>query len=59
VFEPLGHLPQQPIAGIVAERVVDVLEAVDIDEQQRQARAFAPRVRERMLERLIEHRAIG
>ena len=32
--EPLRNLPQQRVAGLVAERVVDALELVEIDEQQ-------------------------
>lgn len=31
-FQPVGHLDQQRVAGLVPKRVVDDLEAVEIDE---------------------------
>ena len=43
VLHPVGHFLQQQIADLVAERVVDVLEPVEVDEQQRQRLAGAPR----------------
>ena len=33
--QPVGHLPQQRVAGLVAEGVVDRLEAVEVDEDDR------------------------
>ena len=42
--EPRTHLAQQRVADLVAERVVDGLEPVEVDDQQRRARARrAPR----------------
>jgi hypothetical protein len=35
--QPLSDLAEQLVAGGVAERVVDVLEAVEIDEEKRAA----------------------
>ena len=35
--QPLAHLAEQLVAGVVAERVVELLEAVEIEQQQRQA----------------------
>ena len=32
--QPGGHLPEQRVALVVAERVVDLLEAVEVDQQQ-------------------------
>ena len=46
---------QQLVARGVPERVVDLLEAVKIDEQEREAFALAARVRERLPEALLEH----
>ena len=34
VAQPLGDVAQQPVAVVVAERVVDLLEAVEVDQQQ-------------------------
>ena len=39
--EPLGHLDEELVADLVAQTVVDHLEAVEIDEQQRVCRAGA------------------
>ena len=36
VLQAPGELDQQQIADVVAERVVDLLEAVEIEQQQRQ-----------------------
>ena len=40
-----GHGHEQPVAGLVAERVVDVLEVVEIDEQRRAASCRCRRLR--------------
>ena len=39
--QPLGHLDQQLVAGGVAEAVVDLLEAVEVEEQHRPTAASA------------------
>ncbi|OHD68141.1 MAG: hypothetical protein A2177_03385 [Spirochaetes bacterium RBG_13_68_11] len=33
--DPAGRLPQHPVAGLVAEGVVDVLEVVEVEEEER------------------------
>jgi len=38
LIQPVGHDAQHLVADLVALRVVDVLEAVEIDEQQRDLR---------------------
>ena len=50
---------QQAVAGLVAEAVVDVLEAVEVDEEERELLAAPLRERERTLQRVHEHRAVG
>jgi hypothetical protein len=37
LFEPLGHLLQQLVSGGMAERIVDLLEAVEVEHHQRAA----------------------
>ena len=49
---------QQRIADRMAERVVDVLEPVEIDQEQRAARA-APVAAQRLVERLAHPQAVG
>jgi hypothetical protein len=56
--EPPGDPPQQPVAGAVAERVVDELEVVEIDEQQRDAIAPPPRAGHRRPQPRVELRAV-
>ena len=43
------HFHQQLVAGGMAERVVDILEAIEVDQQQRRVVAQAARVVERAL----------
>ena len=57
--QPLGHRLQQPIAGIVAERVVDVLEVVEIQEHHRDVAPRAPGQRQRVLDAIAKQVAIG
>ena len=52
-------LLQQPVAERVAERIVDELEAIEIEEQQGHRLAVALRVVERVGEALVEHVAVG
>ena len=52
------HL-QQRVADVVAERVVHLLEVVEVEEQQRRGLLVAPRVRHRLARALGEHRAVG
>ena len=51
----LGHLGQQPVAGGVAEAVVDALEVVEVEEQHGDAAAgAAPRARARARARSVK-----
>ena len=57
--QPPRHLPQQLVAGRVPERVVDRLEAVEIDEAHRERQAVAPGARDRPLDLGEEHVPVG
>ena len=57
-LQPVRDLPEQGIADRMAERVVDVLEAVEIDQEQCAALLPAGRVAKRFVERLAHHRPI-
>jgi hypothetical protein len=50
---------EQLVARLVAERVVDALEAVDVDEQRRDGRLVALRAQERLLDTVEDQRAVG
>ena len=51
---------QQLVAGVVAERVVDLLEAVEVHDQHGHAAAVAAaRPRGRVLDAVAEQRAVG
>src|SRR6267143_497430 len=52
-------LLEQPVAERVAERIVDELETIEIEEQQGHRLAVALRVVERVGEALVEHVAVG
>ncbi len=56
--EAVGHVLQDTVAGGVTEAVVDELEAVEVDEQQRQALG-ARRGRHGLADALQEQRAVG
>ena len=43
----------------MAERVIDVLEAVQVDQEQRAALAAVGRIAQRFVERLAHERAVG
>ena len=51
--------PQQLVAEGVAERVVDELERIEVEEHHRHRRAGAARVRERHRQSVAEERAVG
>ena len=54
-----GHLEQQRVAGVVAERVVDELEAVDVEEEDGDgAGAAAHAAAQREREAVLEQRAV-
>ena len=52
-------LDQQRVPGCVAERVVDLLEVIQIDEEQAQRAARAPRAGDCLLESVVEEQPIG
>ncbi len=54
-----GDAAQQPVAGAVPERVVDELEVVEVDEQQRDRALAPPRARDRGAHARLELRAVG
>lgn len=56
--EPRGHRLQQRIARRMSERVVDVLEAIEIEHQHRKARSAAPRTGQCLLHPLLEQHAV-
>ena len=56
--QPLRDRLQQLVAGVVAERVVDALEVVEVEEQARDLRAVALRLREDLLQPLVEQRPV-
>ena len=57
--QALRHGLEQSIADRVAERVVDRLEAVDVDHEHGKLFAAAPQPRERLVALLHEQRAVG
>ncbi len=50
---------QQPVAGFVPLRVVDVLEVVEVDHEHREPFLGAPRERERVLDAVAEQAPVG
>ncbi len=56
--EPRGDRLQQLVAGAVAERVVDALEVVEVDEQRRHRRLAATRAGEHLLDAVEDQRAV-
>ncbi len=57
--QPLGDLAKQRVADRMAERVVDVLEAIEVDHEQRAALLAMSGVAQRFVERLAHHGAVG
>ena len=57
--QAMGDLDEEPVAGPVAERVVDDLEVVEVEEQHRDVRAAPPAALERPFEVLAEEDAVG
>ncbi len=53
-----GDVAQQPVAGLVAEAIVDSLESVDVAEQDANFAAGPLAIRERELEMIEEQRAV-
>ncbi len=57
--QPLGQRLEHAVARGVAEGVVDFLEMVHVDVQQRHALADAARPRDRLLQQVLELHAVG
>ena len=57
--QPLGHSPQQLVAGRVPERVVDDLESVEVEKEHREPLGQPGRLRDRHREPVVEEEAIG
>ena len=58
-LQPLADLAEHQVAGGVAERVVDRLEVVEVHEQHRNGIAAARLALERVLDAVLEQRAVG
>ena len=56
--QPAADLGQQAIAGVMAEEIVDDLEAIEIDEQHRQLPVPAPRQLDGKVQQLVEQLAV-
>ena len=56
--QPGADLGQQPVARVMAEGIVDDLEAVEIDEQHGQLPVLAPRQLDRKVQQLVEQLAV-
>src|SRR2546428_486477 len=57
--EPLADLAKKRIADWVAQRVVDVLEAIEIDHEQSASLLAVGGVAQGFIKRLPHHRAVG
>ena len=57
--QPAGDFHQQNVAGFMAQRIVDDLEPVEIDEQHRKLPLVAARGLDRVMQQLVEHFPIG
>ena len=59
LFEPARDEQQEPVPDVVAEAVVDGLEAVEIHEQERDETAAAMQARERLVRTVHEQQTVG
>ena len=57
--EPRADADEDLVARAVAEAVVELAEAVEVDEQHRGVALLAPRAIERLLEAVLEERPVG
>ena len=55
----IGYLLQQQIAHLVPERVVDVLEAIEVDEQQSERLSGSARGDDALFQTIVEQHAVG
>ena len=58
-LEPLGDLLEQHVAVVVAERVVDLLEVVEVHDHHREAAVAALGGAQRLLDAVAEQHAVG
>ena len=58
-LQPRGDVLEEQVAGGMAERVVDVLEAVEVEEEERDVEPAPPRERDRALRIVVERAAVG
>ncbi len=58
-LQPLRHLPQQAVAGVVTKGVVDPLEVVDVQEQDGDDALMPGRVRQRVIQHFAHEGAVG
>ena len=54
-----GDAAQQTVAELMSQGVVDVLEVVEVDEQQRQLLLFPGGAMDGVLEAIVEEQAVG
>ena len=57
-LEPAGDRPQHRVPDLVAADVVDALEAVEVDDEQRERLVRAPRAGERLGDTVVEQVAV-
>jgi len=57
-LQPYGYLLEQDVADVMTVRIVDVLEAVEVHEEQRDGRFRPLRDRERLLRAVIEEETV-
>ncbi|MGY2939147.1 hypothetical protein ACVWZ6_008749 [Bradyrhizobium sp. GM6.1] len=48
--QPVGHFEQEQVAGLVAQRIIDDLETIEVDEQHRKALIVALRLVDRLMQ---------
>ena len=58
-LEPRRHLLQEVVTAVVAESVIDVLEAIQIEQQDAEHRLVAARGQQRLAQAVTEQRPIG
>src|SRR6266536_119647 len=58
-LQAVGEAAQDLVAGLVAELVVDRLEAIEVEDQHRQPAAPAPGAAHRLVEAVVEEAAVG
>ena len=59
LFQPIRDQSQHPVSRRMAQAVVDVLEAVEIEEQDAQPLAAAPGLGDGMVDPIVEEQSVG